>query len=107
VGVLDGLDVIYVERVQAGLARLGVDIRIGSRVPAYSSAVGHSFLAWLPLPVQISILQSQPRKQLTETTPTALDFLLSRLVEVRRRGYAVSDQETVSGVYTRGPGPQC
>jgi IclR family transcriptional regulator, pca regulon regulatory protein len=99
VGVLDGSDVIYVERVQAGLARLGVDIRIGSRVPAYSSAVGHSILAWLPLPAQISILQSQPRKQLTETTPTALDVLLARLVEVRRRGYAVSDQETVSGVY--------
>jgi IclR family pca regulon transcriptional regulator len=99
VGVLDGSDVIYVERVQAGLARLGVDIRIGSRVPAYSSAVGHSILAWLPLSVQVSILQSQPRKQLTETTPTDLDVLLARLVEVRRRGYAVSDQETVSGVY--------
>jgi IclR family transcriptional regulator, pca regulon regulatory protein len=99
VGVLDGSDVIYVERVQAGLARLGVDIRIGSRVPAYSSAVGHSILAWLPRLAQISILQSQPRKQLTETTPTALDVLLARLVEVRRRGYALSDQETVSGVY--------
>jgi IclR family pca regulon transcriptional regulator len=99
VGVLDGGDVIYVERIQAGLARLGVDIRIGSRVPAYSSAVGHSILAWLPRPAQISILQSQPRKQLTETTPTDLDVLLARLVEVRRRGYAVSDQETVSGLY--------
>ena len=99
VGVLDGGDVIYVERIQAGLARLGVDIRIGSRVPAYSSAVGHAILAWLPQPVQISILQSQPRKQLTETTPTDLDALLARLVEVRRRGYAVSDQETVSGLY--------
>ncbi len=42
VGVLDGADVFYVERMQAGLARLGVDIRIGSRVPAYSSAVGHA-----------------------------------------------------------------
>lgn len=99
VGVLDGGDVIYVERIQAGLARLGVDIRIGSRVPAYSSAVGHSILAWLPRPAQISILQSRPRKQLTETTPTDLDVLLARLVEVRRRGYAVSDQETVSGLY--------
>jgi IclR family pca regulon transcriptional regulator len=99
IGVLDGSDVIYVERVQAGLARLGVDVRIGSRVPAYSSAVGHSILAWLPQPVQVSILQSQPRKQLTETTLTDPDVLLARLVEVRQRGYAVSDQETVSGVY--------
>jgi IclR family transcriptional regulator, pca regulon regulatory protein len=99
IGVLDGADIIYVERIQAGLARLGVDIRIGSRVPAYSSAVGHAILAWLSRADQISILQSQPRKQLTATTPTDLDALLGRLEQVRRRGYAVSDQETVSGLY--------
>jgi IclR family transcriptional regulator, pca regulon regulatory protein len=99
IGVLDGADIIYVERIQAGLARLGVDIRIGSRVPAYSSAVGHAILAWFSQADQISILQSQPRKQLTATTPTDLDALLGRLQQVRRRGYAVSDQETVSGLY--------
>jgi IclR family transcriptional regulator, pca regulon regulatory protein len=99
VAVIDGADVIYVERIQAGLTRLGVDIRIGSRVPVYSSAIGHAILAWLPLPMQISILQSQPRKQLTETTQTDLDALLARLEQVRQRGYAVSDQETVSGLY--------
>lgn len=99
IGVLDGADVIYVERIQAGLARLGVDIRIGSRVPAYSSAIGHAILAWLPRPTQISILQSQPRRQLTATTQTDLNVLLARLEQVKQRGYAVSDQETVSGLY--------
>jgi IclR family pca regulon transcriptional regulator len=99
IGVLDGADVIYVERIQAGLARLGVDIRIGNRVPAYSSAIGHAILAWLPQPAQISILQSQPRKQLTATTKTDLNELLARLEQVKQRGYAVSDQETVSGLY--------
>jgi IclR family transcriptional regulator, pca regulon regulatory protein len=99
VGVLDGAEVVYVERIQAGLARLGVDVRIGNRVPAYSTAVGHAILAWLPQPTQISILQSQPRKQLTATTQTDLDELLARLEQVKRRGYAISDQETVSGLY--------
>ena len=99
IGVLDGADVIYVERIQAGLARLGVDIRIGSRVPAYSTAIGHALLAWLPRSTQTSILQSQPRKQLTSTTQTDLGVLLKRLEQVKRRGYAVSDQETVTGLY--------
>jgi IclR family transcriptional regulator, pca regulon regulatory protein len=99
VGVLDGADVIYVERIQAGLARLGVDIRIGNRVPAYSTAIGHAILAWLSPSTQVSILQSQPRRQLTATTPTGLDELLLRLAQVKNRGYAVSDQETVSGLY--------
>src|SRR5215470_13972918 len=38
VAVLDGAEVVYIERVQAGLARLGIDVRIGSRAPAYSCA---------------------------------------------------------------------
>ncbi len=99
VGVLDGASILYIERIQAGLARLGVDTRIGSRVPAYATAIGHAVLAWLPRPSQIAILESQPRPQLTATTQTKLDALLARLVEVKARGYALSDQETVSGLY--------
>lgn len=99
IGVLDGADILYVERMQAGLVRLGVDIRIGSRIPVYSSAIGHAILAWLPRAGQIEILQSQTRKKLTDTTPTDLDDILERLVQVRARGYAISDQETVSGLY--------
>lgn len=99
VGVLDGANILYVERIQAGLARLGVDMRIGSRVPAYATAIGHAVLAWLPRPAQISVLQGQPRPQLTPTTQTNLDALLARLAQVKRRGYAVSNQETVPGLY--------
>lgn len=99
VGVLDGSDVLYVERIEAGLARLGVDVRIGNRVPAYATAIGHAILAWLPRAAQVAILQARPRPRLTQTTQTDLDALLDRLVQVKRRGYAVSDQETVSGLY--------
>jgi IclR family transcriptional regulator, pca regulon regulatory protein len=99
VGVLDGSSILYVERIQAGLARLGVDTRIGSRVPAYATAIGHAVLAWLPRAAQIAILEAQPRPQLTTTTQTKLDALLARFAQVKRRGYAVSDQETVAGLY--------
>jgi IclR family transcriptional regulator, pca regulon regulatory protein len=99
VGVLDGSNILYVERIQAGLARLGVDMRIGSRVPAYATAIGHAVLAWLPRTAQMSVLQGQPRRQLTPTTQTDLDALVARLAQVKRRGYAVSNQETVPGLY--------
>jgi len=99
IGVLEGGDILYAERIQAGLTRLGVDIRIGSRVPAYCTAVGHSILAWLPRDTQIRILESQPRQKLTDTTVTDLDTILARLEKVRADGYAVSNQETVSGLY--------
>ncbi|MCU0986963.1 MAG: IclR family transcriptional regulator [Acetobacteraceae bacterium] len=98
VGVLDGASVVYVERVQAGLVRLGVDVRIGGRVPAYSTAIGQAILAGLPRPQQVAVLEATPRPRLTETTITELDPLLARLTSVRAAGFAVSDQETVSGL---------
>ena len=98
VGVLEGPEILYIERIQAGLTRLGVDIRIGSRVPVYSTAIGHAILAFLPRETQIRVLESRPRLRLTEHTPVELPDLLTRLEAVRARGYALSDQETVSGL---------
>jgi IclR family pca regulon transcriptional regulator len=98
IGVLDGSEVVYVERVQAGLARLGVDVRIGNRVPVHSTAIGQALLAFHPRETQIEILEAAPRAKLTERTVTDLNALLKRLGTVRRRGYAVSDQENVAGL---------
>lgn len=97
-GVLDGSDVVYVERVQAGLVRLGVDVRIGSRAPVYSTAIGHAILALLPKENQIQILEAQPRPKRTESTVTELSVLLRRLRQVKATGYALSNQENVSGL---------
>ncbi len=99
IGVLDGSSVMYVERVQAGLTQLGVDVRIGSRVPVYSTAVGQAILAWLPRDTQLQVLRGQPLVKLTDTTITDLDALLARLEDIRATGYALSDGETVAGLY--------
>ena len=70
--------VLYAERVQAGLTQLGVDVRIGSRVPVYSTAVGQAILAWLPRETQLRVLGSQPLVKLTATTITDPDLLPAR-----------------------------
>jgi IclR family pca regulon transcriptional regulator len=98
VAVVDGADIVYVERVQAGLARLGVDVAIGSRAPVYSTAVGQAVLANLPRSQQIAILEAAPRRQLTSRTLTSLDDILNRLDQVRNEGFALSDQENVPGL---------
>ncbi|WP_225851524.1 IclR family transcriptional regulator [Xanthomonas sontii] len=45
--VLQGPDVLYIERVRAGITRLGVDIRIGTTVPSTRTAIGLAMLAHL------------------------------------------------------------
>lgn len=98
VGVLDGADAVYVERVQAGLVRLGVDVHIGSRIPAYCSAIGLAILAFLPRCDQSRILDLAPRPRLTPRTMTDKRAIQDRLAATRRAGYIVVDQEITAGL---------
>jgi len=98
IGVLEGAEIVYIERMQAGMTRLGVNVRIGSRVPVHSTAIGHAILGFLPRAEQERILAAAPRKKVTEKTITDVKTLLQRFKQVRARGYAVSDQENVPGL---------
>ncbi|AHY51313.1 transcriptional regulatory protein [Bradyrhizobium japonicum SEMIA 5079] len=99
-GILDGGDVIYLARVGAGLDRHKMDRRPGTRIPAYSAALGHVMLAHLPRDQQIERLELRPRVKLSERTLTDLDALLARLDQVKKKGHAVSDGENAYGLRT-------
>jgi IclR family pca regulon transcriptional regulator len=99
-GILDGGDVIYLARVGAGLDRHKIDRRPGSRIPAYSAALGHVMLAHLARDEQVRRLEARPRVKLSERTLTDLDALLDRLDLVKRKGHAVSDGENAYGLRT-------
>jgi IclR family pca regulon transcriptional regulator len=99
-GTLDGADVVYLERVNANLARHDLDRRPGRRIRAYGAALGHAQLAFLPEARQIEILESTERVKLSERTLTDLDALIERLRQVRARGYAISDGENAYGLRT-------
>lgn len=99
-GVLERGEVIYLARIDAGLDRIGVVRRPGSRIGAYATALGHAILAWLPRDEQVRQLAAVPRIKLSERTITDLEALTARLDEVRARGYAVSDGENAYGLVT-------
>ena len=93
-GVLDGGDVLYVERVRAGLTRLGVDIRIGTLIPAASGIIGHAILAFLPAADRERILETPPRRSdaaLQSLSKAELVRTLERCPAARLRvaGFAV------------------
>jgi IclR family pca regulon transcriptional regulator len=98
VGVLDGGDVLYVERVRAGLTRLGVDIRIGTNIPAVSGVIGHAILAFLPPAELERVLAIKPRRdELAVSQNSNVD--LRRMLEiVRQQGYAMQDSAFGSGL---------
>ncbi len=98
--VLDGAEVVYIDRVEERLNRSGLVRRIGSRIPVYGAAVGFALLAFLPRERQIAILGSRERVKLSERTVTGLDDILVILEATRQRGYALSDQQNAFGLRT-------
>ena len=90
-GVLDGGDVLYVERVRAGLTRLGVDIRIGTLIPAASGIIGHAILAFLSAAERERILETPPRRSDAALQPLSKAELVRTLELTRQRGYALQD----------------
>jgi IclR family transcriptional regulator, pca regulon regulatory protein len=97
-GVLEGGDVLYIERVRAGFTRLGVDIRIGTTIPAALSAIGYAMLAFLPDAAVADILSSQPRQANRALLPPSRAKLLPILQTARARGYVLQDSLISGGL---------
>jgi DNA-binding IclR family transcriptional regulator len=89
--VYDAPDVVYIDKVE-NEQTVRMASRIGSRVPAYRTAVGKAMLAWLgDDSVQAVIDAGMPA--VTERTTTDPGQLRAELERIRRRGYAVDDRE--------------
>jgi IclR family transcriptional regulator, pca regulon regulatory protein len=99
-GMLDGTDIVYIERAQAAASRLPIDRRTGSRTGAYWAALGHAILAFLPPERQREIVHGSNLVRLSEKTLIEPAAILGRLREVRERGFAISDGENAYGLRT-------
>jgi len=97
-GVLDGADILYVERVRAGLTRIGVDIRIGTTIPAFWSTIGEAMLAFLPPAELERVLALKPRPGSFPHKPMKRDEIDDSLRNVRECGYSLRDSYFGSGL---------
>ena len=97
-GVLDGADVLYVERVRAGLTRLGVDIRIGTTIPVSTGVIGYAILAFLPSAELERVLASEPRRGGLVPIPLPKSELKRTLEAVRKQGFALQDSRFNNGL---------
>jgi DNA-binding IclR family transcriptional regulator len=85
-GVLDGAEVLFVERLSARGAVINFT-RIAGRLPLHVSSSGHVLLAFGPRDLQERILAG-PLVRYTAHTLTDPNGLRAALAEVRRQGFA-------------------
>jgi DNA-binding IclR family transcriptional regulator len=86
-GVLDGDDVLFVERLSARDAVINYS-QIAGRLPAHISSCGHVLLAYAPAEVRARVLGGSLERY-TPATITTADQLDEAWAAVRRQGYAL------------------
>ena len=97
IAALDGVDIVYVAR--ANVTRImSIDLRVGSRLPAYCTSMGRVLLANLPPEELESYLSRAELARRTGRTIVSREKLRQMLRLVRRNGYSIVDQELEHGL---------
>ncbi len=94
--VLDGDEIVFIAKVDSPHP-LRLYSQVGRRSPAHCTALGKVLLAHAAPEVRSRIL-ARPLRRYTATTITDPAMLERTLEDVRRRGYAVDDQEFEEGI---------
>ena len=98
VGVLDGHEVVYVDRLESAHS-LRLFTETGRRVPVHCTSSGKVLLAYLPEARRQALLRAAaPLTALTPHTITDQSQLAAELDRVRRRGWAEAVNEREIGV---------
>jgi IclR family acetate operon transcriptional repressor len=95
-GVLDGLDVVYVERLESPQT-IRIFNRSGHRIPAHATSSGKVLLAHLPAQVLRERLLDWHPTRLTPHTITERGVLQAELTRVAERGWAQNIEEGALG----------
>lgn len=101
-GVLDGTEVLYVDRVRSyrrGHGQIDVELHTGSRLPAYATSMGKLLLANLPESEQRELIAQMKLTKRGPNTITSKKALREELEEIQAAGFAVGDQELAAELY--------
>jgi IclR family pca regulon transcriptional regulator len=95
--VLDATDIVYVMRVPTHKI-MRISLGVGSRLPAYCTSLGRLLLADLDDEEVRARLEASEPEALTRHTLTDIDALLAKVVQARRQGWCLVNQELEEGL---------
>jgi IclR family pca regulon transcriptional regulator len=98
VAVLDDEHIVHIVRETPANRLIAVDINVGARFPAFSTAQGRVLLAGLSPQQWANASSRLTFTRFTPQTTDSLEELEQQLDVVRRTGYAINDQQMSSGI---------
>jgi IclR family transcriptional regulator, pca regulon regulatory protein len=99
--VLDGPEILYVDRARSfrrGQNQIDLNLRPGSRLPAYCTSMGKVLLANLPPAEQCDLVDDMTLARRGPNTITSKKALRTELEHVLDEGLAVNDEELSQGL---------
>ena len=94
----DGVDAVYIDKVEAYRNGIQMVSRIGSRIPLYCSGVGKAIAACMDEQEVEELWNRSSIVPLTSHTITDFQTFKKELAEIRERGYALDNEENEDGV---------
>jgi DNA-binding IclR family transcriptional regulator len=95
--ILQKTSVVYLDKVEPN-RKVRMSSKIGSSNPVYCTAMGKAILAFQPEETVEQILANMQFARYTRKTLCSREMLLKYLERVRRRGYAIDDEEIELGI---------
>lgn len=96
---LDGTEVVYLFRIASRNA-ISVDMTVGAKLPAHSSAGGWAMMAHLSADQVSALIAASDLTKRTPYSSTETSQILEKLQGIREVGYAVNNQEAFIGDLT-------
>jgi DNA-binding IclR family transcriptional regulator len=97
IGVLDGLDYVYLHRIEGNLPPR-LHLAVGSRLEAHCVSGGKVLLAYIEPQQRRRLLASRTLRAVTPRTVTRIGDLERQLRQIRVDGFALNDQEYIKGI---------
>ncbi len=95
--VLDQLDVIYIDQIESQ-KMVKMLARLGSKIPAYTNAVGKVLLAGLSSSELTTYFKNNQFQLLTKKTVISFEQFKKELETIKKQGYALDLEETDEGI---------
>lgn len=94
----EGNQILYIYKIEAKVGTIRMVSHVGMVHPMYCSGVGKAIMATLPENEVRRIWGGSVIEKKTDKTITDLDEMLRALEKIRKRGYALDDEENEVGV---------
>lgn len=94
----EGAEIVFIYNVDPPSSDFKISFDLGKRSPIYCTAAGKIFLAYLPEEERQKILGTLHFKKYSQNTITNQDKLRKELGLIRKKGYAIDNEEHNQGI---------